>query len=167
MYFQHMSSPQSEMLKLENQLCFSLYSASLAMTKAYQPFLKPLGLTYSQFLVLTVLWETDNVTVSAIGDRLFLDSGTLTPLLKKLEASGFISRERSSTDERQVLIRLTTKGQNVRKKAMAFPDALLTACQCSVQETKILIKKIKKIRDSLIHDNNLNLKPKIKQKEDL
>ena len=168
-----MSSKKLARLKLENQLCFALYSASLAMTKAYQPLLQPLGLTYSQFLVLSVLWTSDHLTVSAIGNCLFLDSGTLTPLLKKLEIAGFIKRQRSLTDERQVLISLTQRGQNVQKKAAEFPDSLLAACKCLPEDGQILIEKISAIRNSIIENNNRlsNTKTKTntnpKPKEDL
>src|SRR6187200_246404 len=94
-------------LALDNQLCFALYSSSLAMTKLYKPLLDPLGLTYPQYLVMLVLWEGDGVTVSELGQRLMLDSGTLTPLLKRLESAGVLQRLRDVADERRVLVRLT------------------------------------------------------------
>ena len=97
----------AEWLALDNQVCFSLYSASLAMTKLYKPLLDPLGLTYPQYLVMLVLWETDDVSVSTLGERLSLDSGTLTPLLKRLEAAGLVKRARSAEDERRVQVSLT------------------------------------------------------------
>src|SRR6185295_13316857 len=99
--------PAAEMLKLDHQLCFALYSSSLAMTKLYKPLLDPLGLTYPQYLAMLVLWEGDAVSVSELGQRLQLDSGTLTPLLKRLEASGWVERERDSADERRVRVHLT------------------------------------------------------------
>ena len=110
-------APDTAWLALDHQLCFALYSASLAMTKVYKPLLDPLGLTYPQYLVMLVLWEQDDVMVSTVGDRLHLDSGTLTPLLKRLEASGLITRTRSGTDERQVVIGLTAKGTAMREAA--------------------------------------------------
>src|SRR5215470_15501153 len=99
--------PAGEMLKLDHQLCFALYSASLAMTKLYKPLLDPLGLTYPQYLAMLVLWEGDGIGVSDLGQRLQLDSGTLTPLLKRLEAAGLVQRLRDSDDERRVLLQLT------------------------------------------------------------
>ncbi|WP_210446445.1 MarR family winged helix-turn-helix transcriptional regulator [Pantoea ananatis] len=108
--------------KLEFQLCFALYSASLAMTKLYHPHLKPLGLTYPQYLVLLTLWENDGVTVSEIGQRVQLDSGTLSHLLKRLEQAGFISRTRDTGyDERRVIIRLTGAGRELKTRAAGVP----------------------------------------------
>lgn len=110
----------SDGLRLDDQLCFALYAASRAVTQAYQPFLAPLNLTYPQYLVMLVLWEADGLTVKAIGEKLLLDSGTLTPLLKRLEATGYISRQRSSLDERQVLIYLSDTGKSLRGQALAM-----------------------------------------------
>jgi DNA-binding MarR family transcriptional regulator len=101
-------------LQLSGQLCFATYAAAHAFTRFYKPLLEPLGLTYSQYIVLLVLWETDNVTVKEIGQRLFLDSGTLTPLLKRLEANGIVQRTRDAQDERLVRISLTAKGRDLR-----------------------------------------------------
>src|SRR4051812_17354903 len=101
-------------LALDKQLCFALYSASLAMTKVYKPLLAPLGLTYPQYLVMLALWEDDAQSVSALGDRLALDSGTLTPLLKRLEAQGRLSRDRDADDERRVIVRLTLGGRQLK-----------------------------------------------------
>src|SRR3954462_10871670 len=103
------------LLHLDNQLCFALYSASLAMTKLYKPLLDELGLTYPQYLVMLVLWERDGLTVSEIGERLSLDSGTLTPLLKRLEAAELVSRIRDTDDERRVHIRLTAAGRRLKQ----------------------------------------------------
>src|SRR3981081_2418215 len=106
-------------LLLGSQLCFAIYSTAHASTRAYKPLLDRLGLTYPQYLVMLVLWERDGVPVKDIGERLFLDSGTLTPLLKRLEAAALIKRTRSTADERQVLIALTPKGHALREKARA------------------------------------------------
>lgn len=106
-------------LQLDNQLCFGLYAASHLMTKAYRPFLKDIGLTYPQFLVLLVLWEKKSQTVSALGDALLLDSGTLSPLLKRLESAGFVQKTRRQDDERQVIVTLTAKGEELRAGAAA------------------------------------------------
>ncbi|MFN3869015.1 MAG: MarR family winged helix-turn-helix transcriptional regulator [Hyphomicrobiaceae bacterium] len=124
-----------EILRLENQLCFALYAATRAMTKTYRLRLEPLNLTYPQYLVLIVLWEQDGVTVSDIGQRLMLDSGTLTPLLKRLERMGLVRRERSHDDEREVRISLTEKGRGLRDEAR---DArLFVACRLGMSEAAI------------------------------
>src|SRR6188768_3304422 len=102
------------MLQLDNQLCFALYSASLAMTKLYKPLLEELGLTYPQYLAMLVLWERDDLMVSELGERLYLDSGTLTPLLKRLEAAGLIARTRAVQEERRVHISLTAAGRKLK-----------------------------------------------------
>src|ERR1700730_17667412 len=109
--------PQRAVLGLDQQLCFSLYSTGLAMDKVYRKVLRPLKLTYPQYLVMLVLWEGDGITVTALGDRLFLDSATLTPLLKRMESSGLVSRKRATEDERQVVISLTVRGRALREKA--------------------------------------------------
>ena len=108
-------------LKLENQLCFPLYAVSKEIIKKYKPILDPLGLTYTQYITLMALWEDDNLTVKALGEKLFLDSGTLTPLLKKLESQGLIIRERSLEDERNVYIRLTERGIGLKDQALSAP----------------------------------------------
>ena len=115
------------MLALDNQFCFALYSTSHAMTKTYKPLLDRLGLTYPQYLVMLVLWEQDNVLVKDIGARLFLDSGTLTPLLKRLEANGLLARNRDSVDERQVRIVLSEQGRALRTRALEVPEQILCA----------------------------------------
>lgn len=141
--------PADQALLIDNQLCFALYSASLAMSKVYKPHLAALGLTYPQYVVMLVLWERDGLTVSEIGERLFLDSGTLTPLLKRLEAAGFITRTRDSTDERRVLIELTAAGRKLKARASPIPGCMLKAAQCSLPELTALTKQVKKLRDHL------------------
>jgi MarR family transcriptional regulator, organic hydroperoxide resistance regulator len=121
-------------LRLADQLCFSLYAASRAVTAAYAPLLAPLGLTYPQYLVMLVLWETDGVSVKTIGEALALDSGTLTPLLKRLEAQGLVRRDRSTTDERVVEIHLTTAGKRLKQRAAAIPERLLSCMGTPVRE---------------------------------
>ena len=111
-------------LKLDKQLCFPLYAASNLLVKVYRPLLEPLGLTYSQYLVMLVLWERDSVSVGDLGHCLYLDSGTLTPLLKRMENSGFINRRRDSNDERRVLVSLTTKGSEIKELAVNIPKKL-------------------------------------------
>jgi DNA-binding MarR family transcriptional regulator len=120
------------MLQLDNQLCFALYSTSLAMTKLYKPLLEELGLTYPQYLAMLVLWEQDGLTVSELGERLYLDSGTLTPLLKRMETAGLVSRMRAVQDERRVHITLTAEGRKLKAKAAKIPGCILSATQCSI-----------------------------------
>lgn len=111
-------------LKLENQLCFRLYSASRLVTQAYRPLLEPLGLTYPQYLVLLVLWEHKRLTVGEIGERLMLESNTLTPLLKRMEIEGHIVRTKGTTDTRQTVIELTPQGKRLERKAKEIPSCL-------------------------------------------
>lgn len=135
---------------LGNQLCFAVYSTAHAFNRVYKPLLDRLGLTYPQYLVMLVLWERDDVPVKDIGERLFLDSGTLTPLLKRLEAAGLIKRTRSKDDERQVLIVLTSKGQALRDKAKSLPQAILAASGCSIGELSELKNELIALRDRLL-----------------
>lgn len=143
------NTPSPAILRLDNQVCFALYSASLAMTKLYKPLLDQIGLTYPQYLVMLVLWEQDGVTVSELGERLFLDSGTLTPLLKRLEAQGHISRLRDVQDERRVRITLTSQGRALRNQAEAIPPCVLQSSQCSIAELTALTTELKQLRDRL------------------
>ena len=136
-------------LLLGNQLCFAVYSAGHAFNRAYKPLLDRLGLTYPQYLVMLVLWERDGVPVKDIGERLLLDSGTLTPLLKRLEAAELVKRSRSTEDERQVLIALTPKGDALREKARAVPQSILAASACSVGELMAMKNEIVALRDRL------------------
>src|SRR5689334_22999726 len=136
-------------LLLGNQLCFAIYSTAHAFNRVYKPLLDRLGLTYPQYLVMLVLWECDGLAVKEIGERLFLDSGTLTPLLKRLEAAHLIKRTRSSEDERQVLIALTAKGESLREKARAVPQSILAASACSVGELVAMKNEIVALRDRL------------------
>ena len=139
----------NEALHLDHQLCFALYSASLAMTKLYKPLLEDLGLTYPQYLAMLVLWETDGVTVSELGDRLHLDSGTLTPLLKRLEVAELVTRLRDVQDERRVLIRLTTSGRKLKSRAARLPGCVLQATQCDLSEVLDLTRQVQALRDRL------------------
>jgi DNA-binding MarR family transcriptional regulator len=136
-------------LLLGNQLCFAVYSAAHAFNRFYKPLLDRLGLTYPQYLVMLVLWERDGVPVKDIGERLFLDSGTLTPLLKRLEAAHLVKRTRSTEDERQVLIALTSQGQALKEKARGVPQSILEASECSVAELVALKSEIVALRDRL------------------
>jgi MarR family transcriptional regulator, organic hydroperoxide resistance regulator len=136
-------------LLLDNQLCFAVYSTAHVFNRVYKPLLDRLGLTYPQYLVMLVLWERDGVPVKDIGEKLFLDSGTLTPLLKRLEAAELVKRTRSTEDERQVLIALTSRGQALREKAKALPQAILAASACSVTELVTMKNELIALRDRL------------------
>jgi DNA-binding MarR family transcriptional regulator len=142
-------SPADFALQLDNQICFAVYSAAHAFNRVYKPLLDKLGLTYPQYLVMLVLWERDGVPVKDIGERLFLDSGTLTPLLKRMEAVDLVKRTRSTEDERQVLIALTPKGEALREKARAVPQSILAASACSVGELVATKNEIVALRDRL------------------
>jgi len=145
-----MSNKPNPMLQLDNQLCFALYSASLAMTKVYKPLLDELGLTYPQYLAMLVLWERDGLMVSELGDKLYLDSGTLTPLLKRLETAGYISRIRAAEDERRVYITLTSLGRKLKTRATKIPGCILSASQCSVPELMALTSQVQALRKKLV-----------------
>ena len=136
-------------LLLDNQLCFALYSASLAMTKLYKPLLDELGLTYPQYLAMLALWERDGLMVSELGERLFLDSGTLTPLLKRLEAAGLVARTRDVQDERRVHISLTTAGRKLKARAQKVPGCVLAASRCSIPELVLLTRQVRELRERL------------------
>ena len=140
---------KDQALRLDNQLCFALYSASLAMTKLYKPLLDELGLTYPQYLAMLALWEEDGLTVSQLGERLRLDSGTLTPLLKRLEAQGLVSRLRAVEDERRVHLMLTPTGRKLRTRAEKVPGCVLEASQCSLAELAQLTRQVQSLRDRL------------------
>ena len=139
----------SEALKLDNQICFALHAASRAMTAAYQPLLHALDVTYPQYLVLLTLWEGDGARVSRIGERLHLDSATLTPLLKRLAAAGIVERRRSEADERVVEIFLTAAGRRLRKKALTVPSAILCKTDVSVTELGRLRDALKTLTKKL------------------
>jgi MarR family transcriptional regulator, organic hydroperoxide resistance regulator len=132
----------SDVPRLDDQLCFALYAASRAVVQAYQSLLEPLDVTYPQYLVMLVLWEDDDVTVGHLGDRLHLDSGTLTPLLKRLEARGLIERRRARHDERVVEIHLTAAGRALKRKATAVPRELLC-------KAKLPLDQLVRLRDEL------------------
>src|SRR3954452_1879037 len=136
-------------LSLDRQLCFALYSASRAMTAAYRPILTELNLTYPQYLVMLVLWEQERVTVGRLGERLQLDSGTLSPLLKRLEANGFVRRQRSSEDERLVDVTLTPAGRRLERKAQCIPEELLGSTGMTQQEVADLRDAVRDLTDAL------------------
>ncbi|WP_066456276.1 MarR family winged helix-turn-helix transcriptional regulator [Castellaniella caeni] len=137
-------------LTLDAQLCFALYSAHLAMGKVYRRYLAGLGLTYPQYLVMLVLWETDGITVSALGERLYLDSATLTPLLKRLQALGLIRRERAQADQRQVLISLTPAGRDLRRQAGDVPQGVMCATGFAPGQAQQLKAQLETLRTHLL-----------------
>lgn len=122
-----------ELLKLDNQLCFALYVSSKEVIRKYKPLLDPLGLTYTGYITLMALWEQDNLTIKDLGKRLYLDSGTLTPLLKKLEILGYIARSRSVSDERNVYVTLTPTGHELKSKAAHIPQKLICSSNIDVK----------------------------------
>ena len=140
----------SDPLHLDQQLCFALHAASRAMVGAYQPLLAELGVTYPQYLVLLVLWEEGTVRLSRVGERLALDSGTLTPLLKRLESQGLVVRRRSSVDERALDIDLTALGKRLRKRAIGLPRAMVCKAALPVDELVRLRKTLRELTKNLV-----------------
>jgi DNA-binding MarR family transcriptional regulator len=137
-------------LKLENQICFPLYVCSKEIIKKYKPFLDALGITYTQYITLMALWEEDNVTVKDIGDKLYLDSGTLTPLLKKMESQGLIVRQRSATDERNVYVKLTQEGIQLKEKALVVPSQIVSCVNLSKEEAMTLHELLHKLLNKIV-----------------
>jgi len=135
-------------LLLDEQLCFAVYSTSLAMNKVYRKLLTPLGLTYPQYLVMMVLWERDSLSVSEIGARLFLDSATLTPLLKRMEAAGVIDRIRAANDERQVIVTLTDAGRALKVRAASVPQAAFCKVLCTREDLTKIKQQLEALRES-------------------
>jgi DNA-binding MarR family transcriptional regulator len=135
--------------RLDLQLCFALYSSSLLMTKLYRPLLAPLGLTYPQYLVLLALWETDGLGVGDLGERLFLDSGTLTPLLKRMETAGLLRRARAADDERRVVVTLSPQGRTLRRRAARIPLQMACATGCTLPEIAALTAQLQALRSKL------------------
>jgi DNA-binding MarR family transcriptional regulator len=144
------AAAEERALKLDSQLCFALYSASLAMTRLYRDLLAELDLTYPQYLVMLVLWERDGVRVSDIGDRLRLDSATLTPLLKRLEQAGLVSRTRSAEDERSVIVALTDEGRALRSRAVGVPARVERASCLTRQQLDVLKESLSQLRERLL-----------------
>lgn len=131
-----------ESMKLDNQICFAIYASSREITKLYRPLLQEIGLTYTQYVTMLALWEKDNVTVSELGNRLYLDSGTLTPLLKKLEAAGLVQRTRDKNDERSVLVTVTAEGEALREKAVDIPNQLVCKLDATPEEGIALLSQM-------------------------
>jgi len=145
-----MGKQQDPARRLENQLCFAVYSTAHAFNRVYKPLLDPFGLTYPQYLVMLVLWDEEEVTVKRLGELLHLDSGTLTPLLKRLEASGWLTRRRSAEDERKVLVALTDAGRALEAKTAAVPRDLLCATGLQVDELLELRGRLAGLRDRMV-----------------
>ena len=140
---------QTKTGNLRDQLCFSVYSTSIAINRLYKPMLDPLGLTYPQYLVLSALWEEDAQSIGALADHLALESSTITPLVKRLEQAGFVSRHRNSADERQVHVRLTQKGRDVRVKTHCLKDAMLAKSGMSGDEIIRLNQEVQRLLNAL------------------
>lgn len=141
--------PTDELLKLENQLCFPLYACSKEVVRRYTPFLGKLGLTYTQYLVMMALWEYGEMSVSKMGERLYLDSGTLTPLLKKMEARGLLVRVRSQEDGRRVDVSLTDKGRSLKEEARDVPLAMGQCVDIDREDAAELVRLLHKVMDSV------------------
>ncbi|MET3654435.1 MarR family winged helix-turn-helix transcriptional regulator [Dyella japonica] len=146
--------PTPDQLLLDQQLCFALYAASRSVTGLYRPLLEPLGLTYPQYLVMLVLWEQDGLTVRELGQRLQLDSGTLTPLLKRLQAAGLVTRQRRKQDEREVDIRLTDAGLALRDQASGIPECLAQCMQLPLDQMQSLRDELKRLTQLIQHSPN-------------
>lgn len=133
---------EDEMLRLDNQLCFALYVCSKEVIRRYRPILKPLNLTYTGYVVMMALWEEDEISVSELGKRIYLDSGTLTPLLKKLEKQGYIKRARQKENERTVIISLTDKGKPLKEDAKVVPRQMMDLIGCGSENAKELLASL-------------------------
>ena len=140
-----MDSHKYDALKIDNQLCFPLYACSRAVIKQYKPYLDKLDLTYTQYIALMVLWDRRSLTVKELGDRLFLDSGTLTPLLKKLESKGLVTRRRSSEDERNLIVAITPQGEALRDRALEIPGEMVKCLSLTGDEAMVLYNLLYKL----------------------
>lgn len=140
---------QYDPLKLENQLCFPLYACAREVVKKYKPFLDEIGLTYTQYIAMMVLWENKNMNVKSLGESLYLDSGTLTPLLKKLEAEGLVTRARSIEDERNLIVTLTDKGEALKQKALNIPQQIGKCINITQEDAQTLYRILYQILGNL------------------
>ncbi len=153
---QKINGNMADLLKLENQICFPVYSLAKEITNQYRTFLNKIDLTYPQYLVMLVLWEYKEQTVTNIGDKLRLDSGTLTPLLKRLEQKGLVSRSRSTSDERVVNITLTKAGEELKAKVKNLPKNMMASLQLPMEELKALKESVERIL-KIIYQKNENI----------
>lgn len=149
-----MEKKNYDVLKLENQLCFPLYAASREVIKMYRPYLEPLGLTYTQYITMMVFWESGKISVKELGKRLFLDSGTLTPVLKSLEAKGLVRRYRSADDERVLNVEITDAGTALKERAMSVPTALTSFINLDADDAVKLYELLYKVLGTLNKENN-------------
>ncbi len=140
-------SNEFDTLKLENQLCFPLYACSREIVKKYKPYLDELDLTYTQYITMMVMWERKQINVKELGECLFLDSGTLTPLLKKLEQKGWVTRQRAKSDERVLIVTLTPAGEELRKQAVTVPQKMACCVKLSQEEVQTLYTLLYKLLD--------------------
>lgn len=141
-----------DILKLSNQLCFPLYASGKEITRKYKPFLDKLDLTYTQYIVLMVLWENDHISVKEIGEKLYLDSGTLTPLLNKLISKGYINKEIHPEDNRELIISLTKKGKELKDKALCIPPLIASKVKLSEEEGKELYRLLYKVLEGFKYE---------------
>ena len=149
-----MSERNYDALKLNSQLCFPMYACSRELIRAYKPFLDDLGLTYTQYITMMVLWERNPMTVKELGSRLYLDSGTLTPLLKKLEEKGLVSRRRSLTDERNLMVSLTDEGEKLGERAAAVPEELVRGIGLTSEESAQLYGLLQRVLERTAADRD-------------
>ncbi len=140
-----MTRQENSTLKLENRICFLLYAASRDVIKSYKPYLDDMGLTYTQYITMIVMWEEKSITVKELGKRLYLDSGTLTPLLKKMEAKGLLTRKRSFEDERNLIVTVTEEGERLKEMADGIPEKILACSEISLEEAVTLRALLLKI----------------------
>lgn len=138
-----------DVLKLKSQLCFPLYACSREVIKKYKRFLDPLGLTYTQYIAMMVLWDQKRVNVKSLGEQLYLDSGTLSPLLKKMEAQGLVSRNRDPADERNVIVTITSKGESLKEKAITIPEKIGSCINLDYEDANTLYTLLYKVLDVL------------------
>lgn len=144
-----MSENKYDALKIENQLCFPLYACAREVVKRYTPFLDEIDLTYTQYIVMMVLWDRKSMTVKELGQILYLDSGTLTPLLKKLETKGFLNRKRSEADERNLIVTITKQGEGLREKAVTVPEKISQCVVLEPEEAMMLYRLLYKLLDQM------------------
>lgn len=144
-----MSENKYDALKIENQLCFPLYACAREVVKRYTPFLDEIDLTYTQYIVMMVLWDRKSMTVKELGQILYLDSGTLTPLLKKLETKGFLNRKRSEVDERNLIVTITEQGEDLREKAVTVPEKISQCVVLEPEEAMMLYRLLYKLLDQM------------------
>lgn len=144
-----MDTKEYDILKLDNQLCFPLYACAKEIVRKYKPFLDKIDLTYTQYITMMVLWEKKNVNVKALGECLYLDSGTLTPVLKKLEVKGYITRKRSKEDERNLSVSITAKGELLRDEALEIPEKIMQCVTLDENDAKELYSLLRKMLTQL------------------